>query len=441
MVRVRGTGGAAGAGDLFRLGLYSIVAGAGIGFIGGAFRWVLDRFDALRTDLSGWAHTIPGGIAVPILVSAAAAALAVLVVRFSPKSSGSGIVQVEAVVHGQDAPPPLSVIPVRFAGGSLAVGAGLVLGREGPTIHMGAAIGMAVARTAKMSAENILAMQIALSGAGLAVAFNAPLGGSLFAVEELARAIRWRIVMPTLLSVAAAVSCTRLVIGDRPDFSVGAINNPPLYLFPLVAVFGAVLGLIGAGYNGTLTRVLALADRLQRLPGAVRGGIIGAAVGALVFVDPLAVGGGDALTQLLLAGQVFTVPALLAYFAIRFLAGPLSYAAGAPGGLIGPLLALGALAGVLFGEACHMVFPSAGPQFGQAMAVVGMSTMFAAVVRAPFTGILLVVEMTAVTTVTVPMLVAAGAAVLAAMAVKSPPVYHSLRERLVRSTSGPGSTS
>lgn len=436
MARAKDSGGAIAPGNLLALGVAAILAGAGIGFVGGAFRWVLHELDRLRSDLSGWAQDIPGGILAPVLVCAAAAALAVALVRFSPRSAGSGIGQVEAVYRNQMMPPPLSVIPVRFAGGSLAIGAGLVLGREGPTIHMGSAIGLAVARTARMGRDDVAAMQIALSGAGLAVAFNAPVGGSLFVFEEVTKSFRWRMVVPTLLSVAVAVGCARLIIGDQPDFSVSAVSNPPLFLLPLFAVFGALLGVLGAGYNVVLMRLLAVADGLHRLPGTVRGGVIGAAVGAVVFVDPLAVGGGDALTQLLLAGHAFTVPALLAYLAIRFLAGPLSYAAGAPGGLFAPLLALGALAGVLFGEACRWVFPQLGEQFGTAMAIVGMSTMFAAVVRAPFTGIVLIIEMTAITTVTVPMLVAAGAAVLAAMAVNSAPVYDSLRERTLRINPG-----
>lgn len=293
---------------------------------------------------------------------------------------------------------------------------------------MGSAIGLGVARAAKLGADDVRAMQMALSGAGLAVAFNAPVGGSLFVFEEVTRSFRWRLVIPTLISVAVAVGCARLIIGSRPDFDVGPVPDPPLYTLPLFAAFGLAVGLLGAGYNAVLMRLLSVADGLHRLPGTVRAALVGAAVGLVLFVDPLAAGGGDTLTQALLAGRAFALPALLGYLVIRFAAGPLSYAAGAPGGLFAPLMALGALAGALFAESTSWLVPGAGPQFSIAMAIVGMSTMFAATVRAPFTGIMLIVEMRAVTSVTVPMLVASGAAVLAAMAVHSPAVYDSLAE-------------
>ena len=96
------------------------------------------------------------------------------------------------------------------------------------------------------------------------------MGGSLFVFEEVTKSIRWRIVPPTLLSVAVAVGRARLIIGDQPDFTVSGISNPPLFLLPLFAVFGALLGLAGAGYNGLLMGILAAGDGLRRLPVAVK---------------------------------------------------------------------------------------------------------------------------------------------------------------------------
>jgi CIC family chloride channel protein len=125
------------------------------------------------------------------------------------------------------------------------------------------------------------------------------------------------------------------------------------------------------------------------------------------------------------------------YLSVRFLAGPLSYAAATPGGLFAPLLALGALLGTIFGQLIQTLAPGLGPDFIVAMAIVGMSTLFAAVVRAPLTGIALIVEMTAITTVTTPMLLAAGAAVVTTMLLKSPPIYDSLRELMLQSNPAP----
>lgn len=169
------------------IAVLAVVAGLAAGAVGGAFRWVLDRADAWRSALAEWAHTVPFGVIVPVLVVAACAALAAALVRLSPRSAGSGIQDVDAVFRGELGPQPFSVVPIRFACGALAIGSGLVLGREGPTVHMGAAIGALAARGAKLGDDDSRSFQTALSAAGLAVAFNAPIGGALFALEEVAR--------------------------------------------------------------------------------------------------------------------------------------------------------------------------------------------------------------------------------------------------------------
>ncbi|MET0811677.1 MAG: ClC family H(+)/Cl(-) exchange transporter [Microbacterium sp.] len=417
------------------LGCLAIAAGVLIGFIGGAFRWLLLHADAVRVHLSEWAHTVPAGWIAVVLFGALGAMVAALLVKLSPESSGSGIQDVEAVYRGQLASPPLSVVPVRFAGGLASIGSGMVLGREGPTVHMGAALGAGVGRIAKLDADDERILQTAMSGAGLAVAFNAPVGGALFVLEEVTKSASFRLLVPTVLGVATAIACARLVIGDHPDFLVRDVPNPPLYTLPMVLVFGVILGLIGAVYNALIVGLVELDAKLSRIPVTVRAGVVGALIGLALFIDPLSVGGGDALTQLILTGQAFAVPLLLLYLLIRFVAGPLSYSVGTPGGLFAPLLAIGALLGSIFGQAVLLMAPDLGREFVVAMALVGMSTMFGAVVRAPLTGVVLIIEMTAITTVTVPMLLAAGAAVVTAMLVKSPPIYDSLREILLRTRS------
>jgi CIC family chloride channel protein len=243
--------------------------------------------------------------------------------------------------------------------------------------------------------------------------------------------------VPTVLGVGAAIACARLVVGDHPDFSVPEIPNPPLFTLPMFLVFGVIIGVAGALYSGLIVGLLKINRLLTRIPVVLRATIIGALIGAALYIDPLTVGGGDALTQVLLAGQAFTLPLLIMYLSVRFLAGPLSYAATTPGGLFAPLLALGALLGAIFGQLIQVLAPGLGPDFIIAMAIVGMSTLFAAVVRAPLTGIALIVEMTAITTVTTPMLLAAGAAVVTTMLLKSPPNYDSLRELMLQSNAAP----
>ncbi|TFV60972.1 ClC family H(+)/Cl(-) exchange transporter [Mycobacterium sp. PS03-16] len=415
--------------------LTAVVAGVAIGFIGGAFRWCLEHADRLRVDLVEWTHALPGpGWLVPMATAATGAALAALIVRFVPLAAGSGIQHVEAVYRGDARPPLLLLLPAKFIGGVLSIGSGLVLGREGPTVHMGAAIGAEAARRAKLPDADVRMMQTAVGGAGLAVAFNAPIGGTLFALEEVTKSFRLTTVLATLFAGATAVGCMRVLLGNEPDFFVAAIDTPALEWLPLFVVFGLLTGCLGAGYNRLTLWFLDHIGGYRRIPAVAKAAMIGAVIGAAMFVYPLAVGGGDTLTQLILSGHHIVLPVVIGYLLVRLVAGPLSYSAMVPGGLFAPLLAVGALWGVLFVEVCDGLWAGDLSGFVVPMALVGMAAFFGATVRAPVTGIVVVIEMTATTSVAIPMLAATAAAVLAAELIRSPPIYESLRERMTPET-------
>lgn len=199
---------------------------------------------------------------------------------------------------------------------------------------------------------------------------------------------------------------------------------------PLFVVFGLATGCLGVLYNRV---VLALVDHVKLVPrvsATVKAAVIGAVIGLVAFIQPLGVGGGDAVTQSILNGDSLILPSVLGLLALRFVAGPLSYAAAVPGGLFAPLLALGALWGVLFVGVAGAISSIDAAALAVPIAIVGMTALFGATVRAPLTGIVLVVEMTATTSVVVPMIAATAAAVLAAELLRSPPIYDSLRERM-----------
>lgn len=407
------------------------LAGVVIGVVGGAFRWCLQIADRWRVDLVDWTHHLPGpGWLIPMAVAALGATLAAVIVRWVPLSAGSGIQHVEAVYRGTADPPSLLILPAKFIGGVLAIGSGLVLGREGPTVHMGAVIGAQAARRGGLSDPDVRMMQTALGGAGLAVAFNAPIGGALFTLEEATKSVQLRTVLATLVSAATAVACSRLILGDQPDFQVDPLPAPSTALIPVFVVFGLIIGCLGALYSRLVLSFLDRVAAVPRIPTIAKAAIIGALIGLVAFIDPRAVGGGDGLTQLIVGGSAVALPLALGYLAIRMIAGPLSYAAVVPGGLFAPLLAVGALCGVLFCGALNLILPNANQSLVVPMAIVGMAAFFGAVVRAPVTAIVLVMEMTSTTTVAVPMLAATAAAVLIAELLKSPPIYDSLRERM-----------
>jgi CIC family chloride channel protein len=409
----------------------AIIAGVVIGFVGGAFRWCLQRADDLRIDLVDWAHRLPGpGWLVPIAAAAAGATLAALIVRWEPLAAGSGIPHVEAVFLGAAEPPLIRLLPAKFIGGALSIGSGLVLGREGPTVHMGAAIGAEAARRARLPDHEVRMMQTALGGAGLAVAFNAPIGGALFTLEEVTKSFRLKTVLATLFSAATAVACTRLVLGNHSDFDVEPMAAPALAWLPVFIVFGLLTGLLGGAYNGLVLWFLDHVGEVRRVAPVTKAAVIGAIVGFAMFVYPLSVGGGDDLTQRVLGGQHLVAPVVIAILAVRFIAGPLSYSAPVPGGLFAPLLAVGALWGLLFTAVFNAVWPTDATQLAVPMALVGMAAFFGATVRAPVTGMVVVTEMTATTATLVPMMAATAAAVLVAYLAGSPPIYDSLRQRM-----------
>jgi CIC family chloride channel protein len=414
-----------------RICVAAIVAGVLIGFVGGAFRWCLQTADDLRIDFVDWAHKLPGpGWLVPMAAAAAGATLAALIVRWEPLAAGSGIQHVEAVFRGEARPPPIRLLPAKFVGGLLSIGSGLVLGREGPTVHMGAAIGAAAARRARLPDSEVRMMQTALAGAGLAVAFNAPVGGTLFTLEEATKSFRVKTVLATLSAASVAVACSRIVLGNHADFRVNPISAPPLAWLPLFVGFGLLTGCLGAGYNGLVLWLLDHVAAIRRIPAVAKAAVIGAIIGLAMFVYPMAVGDGNGLTQQILGGEHIVLLVVVGYLAVRFIAGPLSYAAPVPGGLFAPLLAVGALWGLLFVGGFNAVWPVNATQLAVPMALVGMAALFAAIVRAPVTGMVLVVEMTATTEVLVPMMAATAAAVFAAYVVGSPPIYDSLRKRM-----------
>jgi len=409
----------------------AIVAGVLIGFVGGAFRWCLQTADDLRIDFVDWAHKLPGpGWLVPMAAAAAGATLAALIVRWEPLAAGSGIQHVEAVFRGDARPPLIRLLPAKFVGGVLSIGSGLVLGREGPTVHMGAAIGAEAARRARLPDSEVRMMQTALGGAGLAVAFNAPIGGTLFTLEEVTKSFRVKTVLATLFSAVTAVGCSRLVLGNHTDFQVVPVGAPALAWLPLFVVFGLLTGCLGAVYNGLVLWFLDHVAAIRRIPTLAKAAVIGAIIGLAMFVSPLAVGGGELLTQQILSGHHIILSVVIGYLAVRFVAGPLSYSAAVPGGIFAPLLAVGALWGLLFVGGFNAVWPGDTTQLAVPMALVGMAAFFGATVRAPVTGLVLVAEMTATTEVLVPMMAATAGAVLAAYVVGSPPIYDSLRERM-----------
>lgn len=416
---------------VIRISTASVLAGIVIGLVGSAFRYLLIGADSLRNAFIAWAHVWPWiGWLAPVALGLVGAAVArFMVVRLAPVAEGSGIQRVEAVFRGEVEPAPHAVVPVKFFGGLLAMGSGLALGREGPTVQMGATLGFLVSRFLTKNEEDVRLIGAAGAGAGLAVAFNAPFGGSTFVFEELTSSFTPWLMVATLAAALVAVWVMRLLLGNTLVFTVELVSLTRGWrLWPFLAL-GALLGALGALYNAATMGLLRFADRMPKLSTINRAAIIGATVGLVGWFAPAVVGGGEGLTQAILADR-YAVEGLLTVFLARFVLSPWSYAAGAPGGIFAPLLVLGASSGALFAGILNHFLPL--PDLSPvAFAVVGMAALFSAIVRAPLTGIVLTVEMTGRADLTLGLLGASLMAMLVAMLLRSKPIYESLKSRML----------
>jgi len=406
-----------------------LAVGALAGLVGSAFNFALVAAERFRGSLLDWAHNFPDvGWLAPVLLAAGAAFVARwLVRRYAPEASGSGVQRVEAILRGGAGRLNPAVLPVKFVGGVLALGAGMALGREGPTVQMAAAIGEGWARLFKLRPGDHRALLAAGAGAGLAAAFNAPLAGAIFVFEELLRRFELRVAVATLAACSGGLVIMRMLIGDHLVFAV-----PPIVvdLFPgylMFLGFGVVMGALGVLYARMVVAGLNFAERLRRVPPEMQAAAVGAVVGLLAFIAPDAIGSGESQVQSMLAGgHPFATIGTL--FAVRLVLGPLCYAPGLPGGLFAPLLVVGAAAGLLLGMGAESVVPELKTPLA-AFAAVGMGALFVAVVGAPVTGIALVVEMTGATTLFVPLLTACASALAVPALLGSRPIYDTLRDR------------
>ena len=409
--------------------LGSLLSGGLAGLVGSLFRLLLLRADSGRAVLLAWAHGFPAwGWLVPVVgIAAAAGAARALVRLLAPDAAGSGIPQIEAALREQGPADSPLVVPVKFIGGAAGIGAGLALGREGPTVQMGAAVARWVGLALRMRPGDIRCLVAGGAGAGLAAAFGAPLSGAVFVLEELTQKFELRVVVATLSACSAAIAVTYQFLGTHPIFTVPTVMTPGWFHFLFYLGFGIPIGLLGVGYNRLVVTGRDVTARLSGARSDWAAAAIGGAVGLIGWFIPEALGSGETLVQkALLNGTASSV--LLGLLVVRFAVGPLAYAAQTPGGLFAPMLIVGAAFGGACGTALHGLVPTLLPD-ATALMVVGMAAFFAATVRAPITGMTLALELTGVSSLFVPMLAACSVAAAVPTLLGNPPVYDALRSR------------
>jgi CIC family chloride channel protein len=412
---------------------WSVLVGTLAGFVGGAFRWGIAHFEdgmsALRalggdgTDLS---------LAISIVSAAVLVSTSLLLVRrFAPEAGGSGIQYIEGALDGVLPLRWARVLCVKFGAGLLSLGAGMVMGREGPTVQMGGALGEMLRERFRLTADTGRILVAAGAGAGLTAAFNAPLAGMLFVIEEMRPHFKYSVVSVQCVLIACAVAdvVVRGLLGAAPAFALGSFPMPPLPGLLVLAGFGVVVGILGWAFNSSIFWTQDLLTPLSRGTRLALAAAVGALIGAFLQLAPELAGGGYGAIRDAMSGHVPEM-ALAWLLVARFALTVICFSTGVPGGIFAPMVALGTIFGIWFAD----FVPSGLPAFDVApgvFMVAGAGAFFAATVRAPVTGIVLAAELTGNFQLILPVAIACISATLVAHALGGKPIYTTMLERAV----------
>jgi len=412
-----------------RVLLQAIITGGVTGAIIGLFRYAFTQINEAvvlavhRHDLydPAVAACLFGGLAVLGL-------LAVLSLRIEPLISGSGIPQVELMVRGQMRMNWLRTLLSKFFGTLISLTGGLSVGREGPSIMMGAAVGVGVGHVWKeRSGQSLPRYLVGGSVAGLAAAFGAPMAGMFFAFEEMKTILSAPMLLFTAVCGLSAWFVVQVLFGFGLVFPFAVQPYLHWTQWWVVPAAGISMGILGAFYNLVLLRLTLWADHSRLMPRPLRVLTPFIAAGALLYVAPqVLVGFG--LDTLQLERLPLPLLGLFALLALKMGFSWISFASGVSGGLLMPVLLMGSLGGACMAsglQSAHLISPD---QVATVLTL-GMAGLFASSVRAPLTGASLLLEMTGSFHNAPIVVLTAYIATFTANFLHSEPVYDSLRAR------------
>lgn len=379
-----------------RLLLEGLAVGLGAGISISVFRYLLAGSEILRPVIyHNLREALADGqwqwLALYILSFIIIAYLLKLIVAREPMCTGSGIPQIKGILQGDMSMRWFSVLWSKIIGGVLAIGAGMSLGREGPSVQIGACVGQGLSQTSRRTGFESRILMTAGAGAGLAAAFNAPLAGVIFGLEEMQKTISPALLLTGITASITAATVTEVVFGMSPVFSMGYLLPLPLNLFDVLVVAGIIIGLLGRLFNIALAYSLNTYSRLG-LSGMKKPLVPLALAGILGFVLPEILGGGNLLVDSLVVTD-YTIGFLCLLFVGKFLFTMICFGSGVPGGIFLPMLVLGAAGGAVLAKL--LVLAGLLPAMYYADIIVfGMAAYFSSVVKSPVTGSILILEMT-----------------------------------------------
>lgn len=423
----------------FLILLLAAIVGILTGVLGSLFQLFLNFIINWHKDFLKDSYTFPyylNYVFIFVITATMGAFSYYLVKRYAPESGGSGIPEVEGALIDLRPIRWWRVLPVKFFGGLAALGSGMILGREGPTVQIGANLGKMVSDTCKLKDKEAQHTLVAAgAGAGITTAFNAPLGGILFVIEELREEFSYTQTSIKAVLVGCITACItyQLIIGSGSVLTIPTSNAVPLSSLFLFVFLGLLLGVIGSCSNYLILKTRSFLENFYKkntyffmLTGAVLAGTFGLLYS---LVSELAGDGFDIIPKVVEGFYTFYPLILILLF--RFFATIVSFGSGAPGGIFSPTMALGAIIGVLFGYAIQYIFPSYDINLSS-YTVLAMAGLFAATIRAPLTGIVIIMEMTNSYVLILPLIITCVSATFIAQTLGSSPLYTAILQATLK---------
>jgi len=396
----------------------SLVIGALVGLTTVAFILLTGRLSARMYPPggAGWRR-----ILVPTLGSLVTGWL---LARFFPLARGSGIPQTKAALFIQDGRITLRTVIGKFVCCSASLASGIALGREGPSVHVGAGLASVIARNLGLSRDQVKSMVPIGCSAALAAAFNTPIAAVLFSLEEIMGDLHATVLGTAVLSSATSWMVLHLVLGDEPLFHVAGYHLVNPWEFAVYAVLGVVGGLGSVVFVKLLLRLRLWFMSLPKATAWLQPVAGGLTVGIMGYFAPDVMGVGYSYVEKVLNGDVILQMVVL-LAVLKILATSMCYASGNAGGIFGPSLFIGATMGAAVGAVAHSLFPesTAGPG---AYALVGMGTAFAGIVRTPLTSVIMIFEVTRDYSIIVPLMISNLIAYFISYKLQREPIYEAL---------------
>jgi H+/Cl- antiporter ClcA len=417
-----------------RIPVMLITEGLCVGLVGG---FVVLLYRVALTFAGDWLVKIlsymkgnPFRCAVWFLILMALAWIVGRLVKWEPMISGSGIPQVEGEVSGRLSQNWKRVLPAKFAGGFLCMLGGLSLGREGPSIQLGAMAGQGISRALGRGKREEKFLMTCGASAGLSAAFHAPLAGMMFAVEEIHKTFSIPILLPVMTASVTADYIASHILGLDPVFHFQITEYLPQNYYWLLILLGILVGVSGVFYNWGMLKAQELYRKIPFLKETGRLLIAFLTAGVLGLVMPSVLGSGSGLIVSLTKGEMVLGMVVLT-LVVKFLFSAVSFGSGAPGGIFFPLLILGALLGAVFAMTGAEFF-GLDPVYINNFVLLGMTGFFTAIVRAPLTGIILLFEMSGSISQMLSLSIVSVTAYIVATLMRSEPIYDSLLKRILK---------